>query len=104
MRYLVMYDIVLSTSSIHYLSKLSKSDFLHVKRILYLCLGEYLNTVSKRCNKKLLQGSKDKTYRLHISMTHTVFYRVDSVSGRVYVDQIMGINQAHSKYGLFCLF
>ena len=48
MRYLVMYDIVLSTSSIHYLSKLSKSDFLHVKKMISLCLGEYLNTVSKR--------------------------------------------------------
>ncbi len=51
-----MYDIVLSTSSIHYLSKLSKSDCRHVKEVLALCLGEYLNVVSKRCNKKLLKG------------------------------------------------
>ena len=104
MRYSRMYDIVLSTSSIHYLSKLSKSDCRHVKEVLALCLGEYLNVVSKRCNKKLLKGSKEGTFRLHISMTHTVFYRVDMYAKRVYVDLIMGINQAHGKYGLFCLF
>ena len=59
-----MYDIVLSTSSIHYLSKLSKSDFLHVKKMISLCLGEYLNTVSKRWYPLSLQTtspSSDKS-------------------------------------------
>ena len=34
-------------------------------------------------------------------MTHTAFYRIDDENKRVLIDDVMGINQAHSRYGLY---
>jgi len=65
------------------------------------CLSEHpdRNTI-KPCNKKLLKGSKKQVYRLHISMTWTVFYVIVQEQNTVIITEIMGINQAHSKYGI----
>ena len=96
-----MYDLVFSEEALKYLSQIAKKDLVHVKEVISLCLGEFLKKTTRRCNKKLLKGSQRYTYRLHISMTHTVFYRIDDETKRVLIDDVMGINQAHSKYGLY---
>ncbi|WP_292383706.1 type II toxin-antitoxin system RelE family toxin [Methanoculleus sp. UBA430] len=96
-----MYELIFSEEALKYLSQIPKKDLVHVKEVISLCLGEFLKTMTRRCNKKLLKGSKKRTYRLHISMTHTVFYRIDDENKRVLIDDVMGINQAHSRYGLY---
>lgn len=87
-----------------YISKLTSDEKSHLLEVIQLCLGEYLKKVSKRCNKKSLKGSNPKTYRLHVSMRHTVFYQIDETRKVVSIIKILGINQAHSKYALFSLF
>lgn len=84
-----------------YISKLSADDKAHLCEAIKLCLGEYLKKIIKRCNKKLLKESRPEIYRLHVSMTHTVFYQIDDVKKIVSVIDIMDINQAHSKYRLY---
>jgi mRNA-degrading endonuclease RelE of RelBE toxin-antitoxin system len=96
-----VYELIFSEEALKYLSQIPKKDLVHVKEVISLCLGEFLKTMTRRCNKKLLKGSKKRTYRLHISMTHTVFYRIDDENKRVLIDDVMGINQAHSRYGLY---
>ena len=70
-----MYNLFITEKSQKQVLKLSKNDARHVREIISLCLGTYLKKTSKRCNKKLIGGSKYETYRLHVSMTYTVFYR-----------------------------
>lgn len=96
-----MYELIFSEEALKYLSQIPKKNLVHVKDVISLCLGEFLKKTTKRCNKKLLKGSKKRTYRLHISMTHTAFYRIDDENKRVLIDDVMGINQAHSRYGLY---
>ncbi len=96
-----MYKLIFSEEALKYLSQIPKKNLVHVKEVISLCLGEYLKKITRRCNKKLLKGSKKHTYRLHVSMTHTAFYRIDDENKRVLIDEVMGINQAHSKYGLY---
>jgi mRNA-degrading endonuclease RelE of RelBE toxin-antitoxin system len=96
-----MYDITYTDSALKFISKIPKKDKTHVKEAIELCLGKYLKRVTKHCNKKLMKGSKLKIHRLHISMTYTLFYQIDDENKRVTVVEAMGINQAHSKYGLF---
>lgn len=55
-----MYDIVFSDDASKYISRVSEKDRAHIKEIILLCLGEYLKKSNKRCNKKLLKGSKSK--------------------------------------------
>lgn len=95
-----MYKLIFSSEALKYISQIPKSELPHVKEVIYLCLGEYLKRITKRCNKKLLRGSKKQTGRLHISMKHTIFYRIDDDNKTVLIDNAMGINQAHSKYGI----
>lgn len=96
-----MHELIFSEEAFKYLSQIPKKDLVPVKDVISLCLGEFLKKITKRCNKKLLKGSKKRTYRLHISMTHTAFYRIDDENKRVLIDDVMGINLAHSKYGLY---
>ncbi len=96
-----MHELLFSEEALKYLSQIPKKDLVHVREVIALCLGEFLKKATRRCNKKLIKGSKKHTYRLHISMTHTVFYRIDDENKRVLIDDMMGINQAHSKYGLY---
>ena len=96
-----MYNLFITEKAQKQVLKLSKDDARHVREIISLCLGKYLKKPSKRCNKKLLEGSKYETYRLHVSMTYTVFYRINEEEKMVIVIEVRGINQAHSKYDLF---
>lgn len=98
------YQIGYTKSAVKYIQSLSSEEKKILRKTIEYCLGEHLFDNDRRCNKKLLQGSYPKTFRLHVSMTHTVFYRVIDNSRFVEVANVMGINQAHSKYGLFCLF
>jgi mRNA-degrading endonuclease RelE of RelBE toxin-antitoxin system len=43
-------------------------------------------------------AGKDPAYRLHISPSYTAFYRI--INERIYVFNLMTIEQAHKKYGL----
>ena len=96
-----MFDINYTDSALDFISTIPLKDKTHVKETIELCLGTYLKVVTKRCNKKLLKGSKLKIHRLHISMTYTLFYPIDDEHEQVVVVSAMRINQAHSKYGSF---
>jgi len=96
-----VYELIFSEEALKYLSQIPKKDLAHVREVISLCLREFLKKATRRCNKKLIKGSKKHTYRLHISMTHTAFYRIDDENERVLIDDMMGINQAHGKYGLY---
>ena len=96
-----MYVFEYGADALKFISKLSADDKQIVKEAIELCLGTDLKKRTKRCNKKSLKGSKHKTYRFHISMKYTLFYRIDDENERVVIVDVMGINQAHSKYGLF---
>ena len=96
-----MYELLFSEEALKYLAQIPKKDLAHVKEVISLCPGEFLKKTARRCNKKLLKGSQRHTYRLHISMTHTVFYRIDDENKRVLIDDVMGIDQAHGRYGLY---
>ena len=98
------HEIGYTKSAAKYIRGLSDSDKKKLQKAIEYCLGEHLFDNDRRCNKKLLQGSDLQTYRLHVSMTHTVFYRVLEGGRFVQIANIMGINQAHSKYSLFSIF
>lgn len=87
-----MYDIIFSDEAMKYISTLPKKQRAHIKDIIELCLDRYLLQVHKRCNKKLLKGSNPKTYRLHISMKHTLFYWIDAEARLVKIINAMSIN------------
>ena len=67
-----MYELLFSEEALKYLAQIPKKDLANVKEVISLCLGEFLKKTTRRCNKKLLKGSKRHTYRLHISMTHRI--------------------------------
>jgi len=92
-----VYELIFSEEALKYLSQIPKKDLVHVKEVISLCLGAFLKKTTKRCNKKLLKGSKKYTYRLHISMTHTAFYRIDDENKRVLIDDVMGIHRRQVK-------
>ena len=94
-----MYDIVFSDGAAKYIKE--NIPIKHRKLMLEkikLCLGTYLKIKSRRCNKKAIKGTKPVTYRYHVSMTYTLFYVIDDDAERVFVTDVWGINQAHSKY------
>ncbi|EHQ36579.1 hypothetical protein [Methanoplanus limicola] len=96
-----MYKVLISDDADEYFQEVSKKDKAHIRDIILLCLVEYLKRPNRRCNKKLIKGSSPKTYRLHISMTHTIFYRIEEEKKIVKVIDAMNIDQAHSRYKLF---
>jgi len=96
-----VYNLTYSDSAVKYIR--TNVPEKHLKNLgdgIELCLGKYLKTIFKRCNKKEIKGTNPVTYRLHISMRYTVFYIIDDENKEVYITEIMGINQDHSKYGL----
>ena len=94
-----MYSFCYSEDAIKAIKKLDAEWKNKIKKAIELCLSEP-NTVHQRCNKKRIKGSKFKTCRLHVSMTYTIFYRVDEVKHVVLIVNLLGINQAHSKYSI----
>jgi len=96
-----MYEVVFSEEALKYISTVNRKERENIKNIVVLCLGKYLQIRYRRCNKKHLKGSDPKTYRLHISMKHTLFYWIDEESQKVKIIDAMGINQAHNKYKKF---
>jgi len=83
-----------------YIQTVPEKDKRLISEKISICLGDFLKTPTKQCNKKLIKGSKKCTYRLHVGKKHTIFYRIDDDLKNVYIIDIMGINQAHSKYGI----
>ena len=94
-----MYSFCYSEDAIKAIKKLDAEWKNKIKNAIEFCLSEP-NSAHKRCNKKRIRGSKFKTCRLHVSMTYTIFYRVDEDRQVVLIVDIFGINQAHSKYGI----
>ena len=99
-RFLKVYEIFYSADAEKFLSKLPLKHRAHVKDKVEECLTNRPKCYSKHCNIKEIAGSKPQKYRFHISMTYTLIYRVDDLENRVIVGMAMGINQAHSKYGI----
>jgi len=96
-----VYEITYSDAALKFIrTKVPEKHLKNLGEKIELCLGQYLKSISKRCNKKEIKGTDPITYRLHISMTYTVFYIIDDENKEVFITEILGINQAHSKYGL----
>ena len=94
-----MYSFSYTDDAIKSIKNLDAEWKKKIKKSIELCLSEPYKLTS-RCNKKQIKGSKFKTYRLHVSMTYTVFYRVNDNEKTVLIVNILGINQAHSKYSI----
>jgi mRNA-degrading endonuclease RelE of RelBE toxin-antitoxin system len=56
---------------------------------------------NKGDTEKLILKGGVIIYRLHISRRYTVFYEIDKEEKLVIVHEILTIEQAHKKYGLY---
>ncbi len=95
-----MYPIVTTNNADKSLLSYPPDVRRHIVDVVKKCLGEFLWIPTPQCNKKSIKGSKRGIFRLHVSMKYTVFYFVDEAEKRVVIVSVMGINQAHSKYGI----
>ncbi|MBR1369522.1 hypothetical protein RJ53_08490 [Methanocalculus chunghsingensis] len=92
------FEILLSKKAIKYLEGLDDTSYNVILDGINKCLDTYLFIKTTLCNKKALKGARYNTHRLHINMKYTIFYQIEETESTVYVIDIMGINQAHSKY------
>jgi len=96
----VSYEIRYSEEAQKYLNKVPQKHARHIYEKTGECLTQNPKGKTPHCNIKPIEGSNPKVYRFHISMTYTLFYSIDEKCKCVYVIFAMGINQAHSKYGI----
>lgn len=94
------YRITYSKDADKFLNEIPLKHEKHIEEKIKECLMTNPKGKTSHCNIKLLKGSDPKKYRFHISMMYTLIYTIDEKNKSVFISHAMGINQAHSKYGI----
>ena len=96
----VSYNITYSNDATKFLQGIPLKHAKTVEGKIKECLVENPKGRTHHCNIKPIEGTNPKKYRFHISMKYTLIYTIDEKNKSVFVSHAMGINQAHSKYGI----
>lgn len=94
------YNITYSKDADKFLNGIPLKHAKVVEEKIKECLAKHPKGKVHHCNIKLIKGTNPKKYRLHIAMTYTLIYSIDEENKCVFISHAMGINQAHSKYGI----
>jgi mRNA interferase RelE/StbE len=93
----VTFQILIEDGALEFLGNLpEKSQRIVRNKIFGLSLDPYPGKAGDK--ERFVCPGREPVYRLHISHSYTAFYRIKDE--RIYVFDLMTIEQAHKKYGL----
>ncbi len=91
-----MYCVLINRDALNYLASLTeKSKKLIRRRLDVLKEDPYPG----RAEKKKLHLPGYDLFRMHVSRSYTIFYRIEEREKTVKILDIMTIEEAHKKYG-----
>jgi len=91
-----MYHVLINRDAQKYVNSLTEKSKRIVKKKLETLKD---NPHPGRADKKKLQLPDYDLFRMHISRSYTIFYRIYEVEMTVKVLDIMTIEEAHKRYG-----
>jgi len=91
-----MYHVLITRTALNYLDTLTEKSQGLIKRKL-----ETLKETPRpgRDDKKRLHFPSYDLFRMHVSRSYTVFYRINEEEKTVKILDIMTIKEAHKRYG-----
>jgi mRNA interferase RelE/StbE len=91
-----MYRVLISRDALNYLATLTeKSKRVINRRFEVLKEDPYPG----RAGKKKLHLSGYDLFRMHVSRSYTIFYRIEEQEKAVKILDIMTLEEAHKRYG-----
>ncbi len=92
-----MYSVLINRDAQKYVDSLTEKSRRLVKKKLEMLKD---NPHPGRADKKKLQLQNYDLFRMHVSRSYTIFYRIYDEEKTVKVLDIMTIEEAHKKYGM----
>jgi mRNA-degrading endonuclease RelE of RelBE toxin-antitoxin system len=92
-----MYSVLITRDAQKYVDSLTEKSRRLVKKKLEMLKD---NPHPGRADKKKLQLPNYELFRMHVSRSYTIFYRIYEEEKAVKVLNIMSIEEAHKKYGM----
>ncbi|MGB3459011.1 MAG: type II toxin-antitoxin system RelE/ParE family toxin [Halobacteriota archaeon] len=92
-----MYNVLINKDAQKYVDSLTEKSKRQVKKKLEMLKD---NPHPGRADKKKLQLPNYDLFRMHVSRSYTIFYRIYEEEKTVKVLDIMTIEEAHKKYGM----
>jgi len=92
-----MYCVLINRNAQKYVDSLTEKSRRLVKKKLEMLKD---NPHPGRADKKKLQLPNYDLFRMHVSRSYTIFYRIYDDEKTVKVLDIMTIGEAHKKYGM----
>lgn len=94
------YDVLLADAPREYVAALDEKSTRIVKQNLRkLADDPYPRPGSGSGDKERVVVDGQELYRLHVGRTHTAFYTVLEEETEVRVVELLGIDEAHDRYG-----
>ena len=91
-----MYSVFINRDALKYVDTLTEKSKRLIKKKLETLKD---NPYPKRDDKKKLQLPNYDLFRIHVSRSYTIFYRIYEEEKTVKILDIMTIEEAHKKYG-----
>lgn len=91
-----MYSVLINTDALKYIDTLTEKSKRLIKRKLEALKD---NPHPGRDDKKKLQLPNYDLFRMHVSRSYTIFYRIYEEEKTVMILNIMTVEEAHKKYG-----
>ena len=91
-----MYSVFINRDALKYVDTLTEKSKRLIKKKLETLKD---NPHPGRADKKKLQLPNYDLFRIHVSRSYTIFYRIYEEEKTVKVLDIMTIDEAHKKYG-----
>nr|QNO56744.1 hypothetical protein HGIILDEE_00033 [Methanosarcinales archaeon ANME-1 ERB7] len=92
-----MYSVLINRDAQKYVDSLTEKSRRLVKKKLEILKD---NPHPGRADKKKLQLPNYDLFRMHVSRSYTIFYRIYEEEKTLKVLDIMTIEEAHKKYGM----
>ena len=92
-----MYSVLINREAQKYVDSLTEKSRRLVKKKLEMLKD---NPHPGRADKKKLQLPNYDLFRMHVSRSYTIFYRIYEEEKTIKVLNIMTIEEAHKKYGM----
>ncbi|MEA1999882.1 MAG: type II toxin-antitoxin system RelE/ParE family toxin [Euryarchaeota archaeon] len=92
-----MYNVLINKDAQKYVDLLTEKSRRLVKKKLEMLKD---NPHPGRADRKKLQLPNYDPFRMHVSRSYTIFYRIYEEEKTVKVLNIMTIEEAHKKYGM----
>ncbi len=92
-----MYSVLINRDAQKYVDSLTEKSKRLIKKKLEMLKD---NPHPGRADKKKLQLPNYDLFRMHVSRSYTIFYRIYDDEKTVKVLDIMTIEEAHKKYGM----